>query len=626
MIDAIKEIGRYSVEKEGKSLKNPLDILVDNPTNKFTKNILFIEIINNNNQFEYNGINNEEYSKNNLKKYLYKKGSPNGTDITPTAMITDIKKTFKKKIFNWFEDHKEVGLDDNQNFLVKIGNCLRKNEDQILTDLEEKYNKESNVVSLKINNKYIGDYHIFGEILVNKAKEGFYFTKSFSGKNQYSKSNNQICSVCNKKTEVYGFVNTFNFYTVDKPGFVSGGFAQKDAWKNYPVCLDCALLLEEGKKYMEEEDNLRFDFYGLKYFLIPKFAGEVNENTKIKVLEKIEKQKNPKYRDNEIIRLTNAENEILNMLEKESNYMNINFMFYDKSNSAFNILLYIEDILPSRLSLLFYIKEEIDKKNIFKECPVPGLENKKKTGEKPLEFNFEILRTFFYSTQNKEWISKKYFLDIVNKTFTNKQVDYDFLMKFIVQKIRDEFLNKHPTKISTLKGFMLLNYLNDLKILKMEKGDKMEESTIREFEENKENIKEIEKKINSFFDEFRDFFCNNDAKKAVFLEGVLAQKLLNIQRLPEVSNAKPGKEPFRHNLKGLKLDEKEIKRILPKIQNKLEEYGKNYYSSIETTISNHLVSAGNDWKMSNDEISFYFVLGMNLAYKFKKEKENKEGE
>jgi len=46
---------------------------------------------------------------------------------------------------------------------------------------------------------------------------------------------------------------------------------------------------------------------------------------------------------------------------------------------------------------------------------------------------------------------------------------------------------------------------------------------------------------------------------------------------------------------------------------------------LEKIISGYLVSAGNNWKMTNDEISYYFVLGMNLADSFKSEsKEVKE--
>lgn len=129
---------------------------------------------------------------------------------------------------------------------------------------------------------------------------------------------------------------------------------------------------------------------------------------------------------------------------------------------------------------------------------------------------------------------------------------------------------------------------------------------------------EIDKKIGSFFSRFGDFF-DSDAKRAIFLEGVLTQKLLNIQY--QERNA----TPFRIKLKGLSLDEKQVKKLLPEIQNKLEEYGKNYYRTLESRISKHFISAGNGWKMSNDEISFYFVLGMNLSYLFKTKKEDSNG-
>ena len=126
---------------------------------------------------------------------------------------------------------------------------------------------------------------------------------------------------------------------------------------------------------------------------------------------------------------------------------------------------------------------------------------------------------------------------------------------------------------------------------------------------------DLNQRIDSFFSEFVDFF-KSDLKKAIFLEGVLTQFLLNIQY--QERNA----TPFRVKLKGLKLDENQIKKLLPEIQNKLEEYGKNYYRTLESIISKYLVSAGTEWNMSTDEISYYFVLGMNLSYLFKKEKQD----
>ena len=80
--------------------------------------------------------------------------------------------------------------------------------------------------------------------------------------------------------------------------------------------------------------------------------------------------------------------------------------------------------------------------------------------------------------------------------------------------------------------------------------------------------------------------------------------------------------PFKTKLQGLSLDERMIKGLLPKIQNKLEEYGKNYYRNLEELISKHMVKAGSNWGMTKDEISFYFVLGMNLSNYLKNKKED----
>jgi len=609
MIEAIRNIGEYALEKEEKSINNPLEILVDNPANKNTKNILFILFDEENREFKYHGIETEEYSKEKLKKYLYKKGAPRGTDITPTSMVTDkIEKTFDIKILNWFKNYNSDKNNKNE-MLRNIYFYIKENKEKILQDLKEKAAIENNIISFKINGKYLGKFDIFRNILVDKASENFY--KKYG---KVSKSENKLCSICKKKSsEVYGFVSTFNFYTVDKKGFVSGGFKQKDAWKNYPVCLNCALTLEEGKKYLG--DNLSFSFYGFKYLLIPKFIKIVKKNIQKDIFKKIEIQKDPRFRKKEIKHLTSDENEVLDLMSEQGNYLNNNFLFYSApkgfNGAVFNILLYIEDILPSRLKQLFKAKEVVDQEEIFQNCEIDIYRDRKKIGKGPLEFNFGILRTFFPRISNNMTFNK-YFLDITNKIFTNKPVEYNFLLNFIVKKIRDDFIKNYPTKIDTMKAFMLLNYLKELKILKLKKEEKMETEDLSAQEREGEEIKE---KVELFFNKFYDFF-NSNAKKAIFLEGVLTQYLLNIQYRERKA------APFRIKLKGLKLDEKQIRKLLPEIQNKLEEYGKNYYRDLESIISYYFVSSGNAWNVTNDEISFYFTLGMNLSDLFKKEKNN----
>jgi len=613
MIEVIRNIGEYALEKNRKSINKPLEILIDIPTST-NNNILFILLNEEFGEFIYKGIQIENYSKDRLVQYLYRKVASSGSNFTPAAKIAgNIEKTFKNRISKWFKKN------NNDDYLVRVGNCIINYEGLILQDLKEKYSKNNNFLSIKINHEYLGDIRIFREILINQAKRNFYFTKSFIRDNQISKSKNQFCSVCNRREEeIYGFVNTFNFYTVDKHGFVSGGFQQKDAWKNYPVCLKCALTLEEGKKYLES--YLDFNFYGFRYLLIPKFISGIDKETEKRFFEIMKQQKDPKFRKMEINRLTNAEDEVLGLISEQNNYLNINFMFYAISNAEFKILLYIENILPSRLSRLFEVKRDVDNIEIFKEYKVPVFENKKKIGERPLEFNFEVLKDIFYDFTNKKWISKKYFLDIVSRIFTKKPIDYNFLMSFITQKIEKDFMNpdnwfgvkNEKLKISILKGFMLLIYLKELKILKLKEGVKMENENLFAYGSEQKDIKE---KVELFFNKFSDFF-NVNSKKVIFLEGVLTQYLLNIQYQERKAT------PFRIKLKGLKLDEKQVKKLLPEIQNKLEEYGKNYYRDLETVISDYFVLSGNNWNVTIDEISFYFVLGMNLSNLFKKEKEN----
>jgi hypothetical protein len=100
---------------------------------------------------------------------------------------------------------------------------------------------------------------------------------------------------------------------------------------------------------------------------------------------------------------------------------------------------------------------------------------------------------------------------------------------------------------------------------------------------NKENevvaaAENLDSRVKSFFAEFSSTI-DNDAKKAVFLTGVLAQHLLTIQ------NTDRGATPFRSQLKGLKMKEADIRALLPKIQQKLEEYKKNLKEDLDNKFS-----------------------------------------
>jgi len=76
----------------------------------------------------------------------------------------------------------------------------------------------------------------------------------------------------------------------------------------------------------------------------------------------------------------------------------------------------------------------------------------------------------------------------------------------------------------------------------------------------------------------------------------------------------------------LKLNKNIVKRIYTEAINKLNEYNKNYYKELEYLIGMYMLSEESQKNVSDDEISFYFVLGMSLARFFNEEKKDGEDE
>ena len=115
------------------------------------------------------------------------------------------------------------------------------------------------------------------------------------------------------------------------------------------------------------------------------------------------------------------------------------------------------------------------------------------------------------------------------------------------------------------------------------------------------------------FLEKQDFF-DIPERKATFLEGVLTRFLLDIQYAQREST------PFEAKLHGLKLDERRVKKLLPEIVGKLREY-RSGYPQLEELISKNLIETDQEWKLSEDETSYCFTLGLNLGRAFKKGRE-----
>jgi len=612
LIEAVGEIGEYVQRTNGG--EGLLNTFIENPnTNGKYKSVLIVVLSKNNGEYVFDRVEFEEFDNYHYQKYLYKKGAPNGTDATPTSKIAgSLEKTFQNRFLRWFQNYDSYDIsNEKKENIQKIGLAINSKADQILADLDEKFSlKKSNenaIITLGVETdgelNYPDSLSVFNDILLRKGKDK-YFLKKTQGT---SLGKDAVCSVCKqKKDEVYGFAIPWTFHTFDKPGFIAGGFKVSESWKNTPVCFDCATRLEVGKKYVEE--NLDFGFYGFRYLLVPKLAlggdyeevldilGTKDNNRKLKIKREVKN------------RITSDENEILNLVKDQNDFFSNSLIFYRKEQSSYRILLLIEGILPSRLRALFSAKERVDE--IFKIYNDTILSEAQRE-KNHFEFNFGVLRRLF-PRESKNRTFDKIFLEIVDKIFVGEKIDYNLLMDFIMRRVRAAFIGGYSTNITILNGFLLLNYIHDLNLFRKTEAEmkNMDETGIEVLRIEELEDLPLEQRVERFFDANGAFF-NSDAKKATFLEGVLAQNLLNIQWMDKNAT------PFRAKLHGLKMNEALIKRLLPEIQNKLEEYGKNYYRDLEQIIANHFVLSGVNWKEVDDELSFYFVLGMNLHKLFK---------
>lgn len=614
------KIGRWVGSRE--STTGSIMDFVENPNAKGNiQKVITILIEQHKGEYRFNAVEVEEFREKYLAKYLYRRGSSNGPDITPTSKFAgDMAKTFRKKILQSVSKIKKEGENfglnaDELEKIKQLYAVLSLEETNILEKLEKRaaeLEKNEGVIITLVFIKdgvqhYIGDLPCFQKVLRNKAREKYYRRHS-----KKALGHDQQCFVCQqKRAEVYGFVNTYNFYTVDKPGFVSGGFKQKDAWKNYPVCFQCATNLELGKKYLYE--NLRFNFYGFQYLLIPKFFSDKVMADALEALEDIFEHRAAEmiragFEERYITRLTNAEEEIFDLIKEEKDNVSFDLLFFREKQAAFNILLHIEDILPSRFNKLFAVKTRLDAIDIFRK------EISRKDGKRLLFFNFKVLRNFFpYVSKTRSY--DKHFLELAGKIFSLRPIDYHFIIKAIARKIRSRFVKNENTKIDCLAGYLLLNYLADLKVLS-KGGVLMEVQPIEELKAGFGSPETgISEKIGLFFKVHSGFFDSAD-KKACFLVGLLVQKLLNIQWHDKNAT------PFRSKLQGLRLTEPLLKQLYYKAQSKLEDYKKNYYRELESIIAQYMVASGPKWHLTNDEISFYFTMGMNLADLFKAQKED----
>jgi len=411
-----------------------------------------------------------------------------------------------------------------------------------------------------------------------------YFLSRVKNDDSGSKDNSAVCSICRRKESVGAKVSdVFKFATFDKPGFA---YKLNPAlfWVNLPLCGSCFANLAAGRSILNKD--FRFSFYGCNAWVIPKLLAP--SDAAISYFRgRFKKIQDFKKSFKSASAYQTLELDTMEWFEDEKNWMQLDFLYFRESNSEMKIDLYVEDVLPSHLKNVVDLKSNIEGKFSCYSCSF-------QSRDKPYQPLVTLGSLYYLLSGHRQ----KEFLEYTRSILSGNQISRTPLVRAVLDRVAKSINEGSRIREQVINAFILLEYLAQLGVIK-----EMQEVT------GVQNVKELEPGVEVFFSQHDRFFTAQE-DKAVFLLGVLAQRLLSIQQQQR------GAQPFAKKFKGLNMTERDFQQLLPEIRNKFQQY-RCLWPSINNLLSltsKYLLAAGRDWKRSSDELNFCFALGLGMAF------------
>ncbi len=664
-MQAIQSLGNYLRKYRKEEYNDPVDALREEYS---FDTCYFIEFeIFGDNTIKYKHITSKPYDTAIVPKLLFKNFGAQSKNPAPVAKLSGspkkekyIRKRINKFFIEWLKrelkEQKEYVTEDDYAFLEQLCNSFTDNLEKIVGDFCElvedatvKSLKES-ILTIKFqrnaNDYYLRDISPFPNLFISRILKRHRKKSNFE-----SFAENQLCSLCKKKQEeIYGCISdVYSFFTLDKKNFAPY-FERSYGWKLFPVCKECIFDLEVGKKFIEENLKLNFNNYA-QFMFIPKLVFK--EGFDPSFIQLLEELKNISFISNDEIKRTLTEhsqfeeklvnsiikkkNTLLMFAQKEineplrQNHILISLIFYDEHQQSFKLLKTISDVHPSRFVSVATAIEDISDNEIFDDYS--------------LDLALVMKKLYPMIIDGSKRYPNPSYLSMLESILYSTKVSYHALMKFVASLTRELMVERHLKKskpllyyeknihpvlkdlninasyeylINQIFKFILLLFKMDL--LSIEGDNVSIEEKEKEIDQ-KINLKNKDKRkaiLEEIFSTYKDFF-NTPIKRAIFVLGTLTQLLMNIQYVNLSST------PFFNRLNGMKLNQRSIPKLVSEVQGKLREYGVSY-SELEKLMSENFLASGSEWKITNDEISFIYTLGMNSAHKFKIEHEEEKNE
>ena len=400
-----------------------------------------------------------------------------------------------------------------------------------------------------------------------------------------SVQNDRVCYVCGEAgRRVYGNFSRLKSYNFDKPGVITGGFGIGQTLKNFPVCDECITAISSAYDYAKRK--LSFNFCGESYLLLPCLR---TENTKLaETIVSLLEGMGHTTQASEYSKITGSQNDILEELAdagQGKDLLTLTMIFFKGKNAEWKITAEIPEILPSRISRIHTVKKTVERDDYLK------------MGEKPFFFTFRIIRDF---AGNSGKTSQRKFMGYVDAVFSGGRISeatfFSDVVRAVVARAKREPQMLHYMVRDALAAWQFLNQLGIF-----EKGVRAMSDAVG-----------TGGKYGQFVESHKDFFDSQE-KVVSLLTGCYVSKVLYAQ------GQNLGNSPFYKKLRGMKLDKKRLQTLYPEARNKIQQYDAfGLVKELDPFLAAAWLECGNDWKITDDEATLSFTIGLSLDYNINK--------
>ncbi|EDN71149.1 conserved hypothetical protein [Beggiatoa sp. PS] len=514
---------------------------------------------------------------------IYRSGPSNGTDYTSCCKY--VGKTTSSRLLKAVKNlanYPKLPTAQKQRLQTSIDNFERQ-KDEIWAELEEKINlseidgkTKRGFIYWKIDSEKVYEWQATKDFLIQQFLAPFPKGGTHTG----------TCSVCGQNDlTVYGNVSIVACYNLNNPGSIAGGFIDKQAHRNFPVCEACTIAIAEAFTFAE--NHLTSSMAGQTYLILP-YA--TNPEIQEVLLESLKEHPERFYLSQE--KTTDLVCEELEWLEDfPTDQIALALIFFKIKQASWQIQAEVQQILPSRLHHL--------KKAVEKIAAADDLFGK---DDKPLQITTYTFKQFSGASEKESENTLRTWLVSL---FEGHRIDYQHFFHKLVKKIISAG-KSDPDKLGWIirQAWGLYRYALATQLIQLDNtsGETNMPKAIPDSPYGK------------YIKEHPDFFRRNEIVVA-FLTGCYASTVASVQYEERKTT------PFTKKFIGRLLSKKQLQKLQTEGYAKLSQYKKLGYviqkegKGLDPDLANAWVACGDFWQISDEETTFAFMIGYSLRFR-----------